>query len=291
MNKENTLTTVNVLGCIDGSRSSASVCDYAAWASLRLKAPLVLLHVLDHSQFPTQSDLSGSIGLGSREQLLAELAELDEKRGKLMREQGRLMLEAATERARADGVAQPFSRQRHGDLVGTLRELESEIRLLVIGRQGKEGDTFGDHVGTHLESVIRTLHRPILVSAGEFRTPRSVMLAFDNSPSTRKGIEMIADSPLFQGLPIHLLLVGADTNDAREALNVAKLRLEKAGHQVVASIRAGDVEPTLLGYEEEHDIDMIVMGAYGHSRIRQFFVGSTTTRILAATKRPLLLLR
>jgi nucleotide-binding universal stress UspA family protein len=33
------------------------------------------------------------------------------------------------------------------------------------------------------------------------------------------------------------------------------------------------------------------MGAYGHSRIRQFFVGSTTTEILARTSRPLLLLR
>lgn len=285
------MTTVNVLGCIDGSSSSTGVCDYAAWASLRLQAPLVLLHVLDHSQFPTQSDLSGNIGLGSREHLLAELAELDEKRGKLMREQGRLMLEAAVARAQGDGVAEPLMRQRHGDLVDTLRELEPETRLLVIGRQGEEGDSVGDHVGSHLESVIRTLHRPILVTAGEFRTPQSVMLAFDNGPSTRKGIEMIADSPLFRDMPIHLLMVGADTNDAREALNQAKAHLQQAGHQVIASIRAGEVERTLLDYQEEHDIDMIVMGAYGHSRIRQFFVGSTTTRILAATRRPLLLLR
>jgi len=36
---------------------------------------------------------------------------------------------------------------------------------------------------------------------------------------------------------------------------------------------------------------MIIMGAYGHSRIRQFFVGSTTTQMLARTTRPLLLLR
>lgn len=285
------MTTANVLACIDGSRSSPAVCDYAAWASMRLSAPLVFLHVLDHSQFPTQSDLSGNIGLGSREHLLQELAELDEKRGKLMREQGRLMLEAAAERAVTDGVVEPVTRQRHGDLVETLADLQGEIRLLVMGRQGEEGDSLGQHVGSHLESVIRTLHKPILVTAGEFRQPRSVMLAFDNGPSTRKGIEMITESPLFQGLPIHLLMVGADTNDAWEALNAAKARLESAGHEVIASIRAGDVEKTLLGYEEEHDIDMIVMGAYGHSRIRQFFVGSTTTSILSSTTRPLLLLR
>jgi len=208
-----------------------------------------------------------------------------------MREQGRLMLDAALERARADGVAEPVSRQRHGDLVETLNELESEIRLLVIGRQGEEGDLIGQHVGSHLESVARTMHRPVLVTAGEFRQPRRIMLAFDNGPSTRKGIEMIAGSPLFVGLPIHLVMVGADTNDARESLNEAKQRLTRAGFEVETVIRAGEVEKVLLDYEQENDIDLIIMGAYGHSRIRQFFVGSTTTQMLARTTRPLLLLR
>lgn len=285
------MTTHTVLACVDGSKSSHAVCDYAAWASLRLDAPLTFLHVLDRSQYPTETDLSGHIGLGSREHLLTELAELDEKRGKLMREQGRLMLEAAVARAKADGVAEPAVRQRHGDLVQTLAEIEPDIRLLVIGREGEEGDSVGGHVGTHLESVIRTMHRPTLVTAGDFRQPSTVMVAFDNGPSTRKGIDMIAASPLFHGLQIHLLMVGADTKDAWASINAAKQTLENTGHQVQASIRAGDVEDVLLGYEEEHDIDLIVMGAYGHSRIRQFFVGSTTTKILTRTQRPLLLLR
>lgn len=285
------MTRVNVVACIDGSRSTEAVCDYAAWASKQLQAPLVLLHVLELSHYPGQRNLSGNIGLGSREALLQELSDLDEKRARLMREEGRLMLDAAEERARADGIAEPVTRQRHGDLVQTLNELEEEIRLLVIGRQGEEGDSIGQHVGSHLESVVRTMHRPVLVTAGAFRQPRSVMLAFDNGPSTRKGVDMIAESPLFKGLPIHLLMVGADTNDAWGGLNAAKAKLEAAGFEVIASIRAGNVEEVLLAYEEELDIDMIVMGAYGHSRIRQFFVGSTTTEIMARTCRPLLLLR
>lgn len=285
------MTNQNVVACIDGSRSTAAVCDYAAWASTTLAAPLVLLHVLEESRYAIHSDLSGNIGLGSREYLLRELAELDEKRARLLREQGRLMLGAALERARAAGVAEPVSRQRHGELVATLNELEEEIRLLVIGRQGADGDSLGQHVGSHVESVARTMHRPVLVVAGEYRPPRSVMLAFDNGPSTRKGIEMIAESPLFRGLPIHLVTVGADTGDTRESLEQAQARLERAGFEVYTCIRAGEVEKTLLGYEQEQDIDLIVMGAYGHSRIRQFFLGSTTAQILARTSRPLLLLR
>ena len=36
---------------------------------------------------------------------------------------------------------------------------------------------------------------------------------------------------------------------------------------------------------------MMVMGAYGHSKIRQFLVGSTTTAMIEASKTPLLILR
>lgn len=146
-------------------------------------------------------------------------------------------------------------------------------------------------MGTHLESMIRTVHRPLLVTTGQFRIPRSVMLAFDNGPSTRKGLDMIAEGALFKGLTIHIVMVGPDTQDAWDAVRHAKSRLEDAGFDAQAAIRSGEVEDTLLAYEEEHDVDMIVMGAYGHSRIRQFFVGSTTTDMLSRTKRPLLLVR
>ncbi|HDY97555.1 MAG TPA: universal stress protein [Pseudomonas sabulinigri] len=280
-----------VVACIDGSGAAVTVCDYAAWASQRLQAPLELLHVLDHSQSPAHSDLSGNIGLGSREHLLVELAELDEKRGRLLREQGKSLLEAAARRVRTDGVESPLTRQRHGELVDTLRELEGEIRLLVMGRQGEVSDSLARHVGSHLENVIRTLHRPILVTTGEFSLPRSLMLAFDNSPSTRKGLELLAESPLFAGLSIHLLMVGSDNEDARNALNAAQQHLQQAGLQVTTALRDGEVESVLLAYQRDENIDLIVMGAYGHSRIRQFLVGSTTTGMLRNTQCPLLLLR
>lgn len=285
------MTNLNVFACIDGSRSANAVCDYAAWASLQLAAPLTLMHVLDQPHATQAIDLSGNIGLGSREQLLTELAELDARRAKLMREQGKLILEAVVERARAAGVAEPQSRQRHGSLPDTLLELEAEIRLLVIGRQGEEGDSLGSHVGSQLESVIRTMHRPILVTAGDFRKPASAMLAFDNSATTRKGVDMLAESPLFKDMPIHLVMVGPNTNDSREPMDAAKQRLEGAGFEVHCAIRAGEVEEVLLDYQTQHGIDMQVMGAYGHSRIRQFFVGSTTTHILQKATGPLLLLR
>ncbi|MEH6565051.1 MAG: universal stress protein [Halopseudomonas sp.] len=280
-----------VMACIDGSGAAIAVCDYAAWASQRLQAPLELLHVLDQGHAPAHADLSGSIGLGSREHLLVELAELDEQRGRLLREQGKVMLEAAAQRVRAAGSVGPVTRQRHGELVDTLRELQDEIRLLVMGRQGEVSDSLARHVGSHLESVIRTLHNPILVTTGEFSAPRNLMLAYDNSPSTRKGLDMLAQSPLFAGLPIHLLMVGSDSSENLAALQEGQQKLQQAGFSVTTALRTGEVEATLLAYQREANIDLIVMGAYGHSRIRQFLVGSTTTGMLRNTQCPLLLLR
>lgn len=281
----------HVLACIDGSVSAAAVCDYATWACQRLAAPLTFLHVLDRQQYPGASDLSGSIGLGSREHLLDELAALDEQRGRIALEHGRLLLEAAQQRATAAGVIAPAIRQRHGNLVETLQDLEDDIRLLVIGRQGEAGGTASRHIGSQLESVVRTMRRPILVTSGSFLAPASLMLAFDDSATTRKGVEMVANSPLFSGLPIHLVMVGAATKDAAAQLRWAADVLEGTGFPVTTAIRAGEVEAALHAYQDEHGLDLLIMGAYGHSRIRQFLVGSTTTNMLRTTGTPLLLLR
>jgi nucleotide-binding universal stress UspA family protein len=277
-----------VIACIDGvGERAAGICDAASWASLRLDAPLKLLHVLDRNQYPAGQDLSGSIGLGSREALLEELAALDEQRGKLAREQGRLMLDAARERAREDGVSEPQVLQRHGDLVETLAELEQDTRLLVFGR----GGTATHPLGHQVEAVIRALHRPMLVLPGDFTAPTRFLIAYDGSPTARKAVDMVCASPLLQGLPCDLLLIGPSTHDVQLELTRAAEKLEHTGFEVRAEILAGDVEERLLGAVDARGAGMLVMGAYGHSRIRQMLVGSTTTNLLRRTRVPLLLLR
>ena len=280
-----------VMAAIDGSRFSEGVCDAAAWASLALGAPLTFLHVNDNHAAPEERNLSGNLRAGARERLLEELSLLDEQRAKVAQEQGRLMLQAAKERAIEDGVAEPGTRQRNGTLVETLEELQNDMRLLVIGKRGEGAEHDGDHLGSNLERVVRTLHRPILMVPDAFKTPERVVLAFDGSKTTRKGVEMMAKSPLFAGIPVHVVIVGAETGDNRSQLDWALKTLRDAGHEAKGAIRAGEVEATLRAYKEERDIDMLVMGAYGHSRIRHLLVGSTTTEMLRRASVPILLLR
>ena len=283
--------TDQVMAAIDGSHFSTGVCDYAAWASQALAAPLTFLHVVDNHPQVAETDLTGNIGLGSREHLLEELSSLDEQRARLAQERGREMLEAAKARAVEDGVTDPASRQRNGELVETLSELENDIRLLVIGKRGEAAHQAPEHLGSNLERVVRSLHRPILMVPEAFRPPRRVMIAFDGSKTTRKGVEMIAQSPLFEGIDCHVVMVGADVADLRSQLDWALTTLSEAGLSAHGEICAGEVEASLRNYAEEHDIDMLVMGAYGHSRVRHLLLGSTTTTMLRRASLPVLLLR
>lgn len=282
---------LRVVACIDGSRAAPAVCDYAAWASRHMETPLMLLHVLDEERYPAEPDLAGNIGLGSREQLLDELAQLDRKRAKLALEQGHHMLDEAETRVKSAGAEEAVKRQRHGNLTESLVALEKETRLFVMGLHGESSSDRDIHIGSQLETVIRSVHRSILLVPDDYSEPKSAMLAFDGSPTAFRGVELIAQSPVLKGMPLHLVMVGPDTADRWEQLKKAEQMLSGLGVDITLAIRAGDVEPALHAYQEEHDIDILVMGAYGHSRIRQFLVGSTTTTMLKTAKKPLVIIR
>jgi nucleotide-binding universal stress UspA family protein len=281
-----------VFACVDGSRVTESVCDAAVWVAKRVETPLTMLHALEHDSAPMTGDLSGSIGLGAREDLLAEMIELESQKAALQLKQGKLVLEAVSSRAEQQGIRQINSIQRHGLLTETLSDLEEQIRVLVIGRQGEAHEVFSNAIGSHIESVIRTLHRPVLVVAEGWRVPATFMLAYDGSETANKALQMVADSPLLQGLNCHLVAVKTQSVSAIEsALAEASSRLTEGGFTVTTAMLEGTVVDRLISYQAEQSIDLTIMGAYGHSRIRQFFVGSQTTKMLGQSQTPLLLLR
>jgi nucleotide-binding universal stress UspA family protein len=279
-----------IVACIDDSASAAAVCDWAAWTSLKLQAPLTLLHVLDRTDRLTEQDLSGNIGLGTRESLLEQLTLLDEQRGKLALEQGKQMLEAARARVEKSGVNAPKTLQRHANLVETLSEIEDEIRLLIVGRQGKKSESTLAQIGSQLESVIRALHCPILVSLATFKVPQKIMIAFDGSPTAFKMMTQLVKYPqLFDGIECHVVMAGGDSDTP---LQEAKAFLLKEGHECITAQRPGEaMDAALKNYIKENAIDLMIMGAYGNSPIRRFILGSNTTRMLHQTMVPLLLLR
>lgn len=285
-------TENKVLACVDQSHFADYVADYAAWAANRLAAPLEFLHVIDHHpEISTGEDHSGAIGIDAKENLLTKLSDEDAIRSRNAREKGRLFLNRLRERAIAAGVEAPDVRQRHGALDDTLVEQEPGVRLFVLGRRGESAETTQRDLGRNVERVVRALHKPILTVTAGFREPRRIMIAFDGGIVTRKGVELVAASPLFRGLPVHLLMSGKNTPDAAKQLDWAKTTLETAGFSAPASMIPGDSESIIAKAVKEQDIDLLVMGAYAHSALRSLLLGSKTTDILRSAMIPTLLIR
>ncbi|MDH5434958.1 MAG: universal stress protein [Gammaproteobacteria bacterium] len=276
-----------VFACIDGSSVSDSVCDYASWIANKVKAPLTLLHTIEQSIEPAVSDFSGAIGLGSQQELLAELTEVEQNRNRLLIEKGRLMLNQAKERIGQSGIEQFEVMQRHGGLTESLIEFENKTRVVVMGIRGEAHEQQAG-VGQQLETVIRSLHKPILVVNKAFKQPKKVMLAYDGSVSCIKALNMVAASPLFQGLPCHIVHVG---ENAQAMLEEAANILQAVGIDVTTALVDGKIEENLVQYQADHDIDLMLMGAFSHHRLRDILLGSFTAKMLAATQKPLLLLR
>lgn len=280
-----------ILACVDGSKISESVCDYGAWLSKGVQGPLKLLYTIDHHPETAQDmDLSGSLGVDSRDQLLEEITTNEHTRSKLRLKEGKSILQTAKERVVQDGIENPIICLQHGSLVESLVELKQELRILVIGARGKVHENQQGKIGAKLQSIIRSVYGHILVAYQPFKAPERVMIAYDGSKNCDHAIDMIAQSPLYKGLICHLVCVGKKNISAR--LEVAAEKLKSAGWtDIVIADLQGAPEDELCSYQINKNIDMTIMGAFSHTRLRDLIVGSFTTKMLLNTNTPLLLLR
>ncbi len=280
------------IALVDGSVYSKSVCDHAAWIAKRTGSPIEILHVLGRRETATApSDLSGSIALGARSTLLAELSALDEQRAKLAQKRGRAILEDAKAAVEASGITDVATRLRLGDIVETIAEIEADADMAVIGKRGEGADFAKLHLGSNLERIARSSRKPIFVASRAFKPIESFLIAFDGGASSMKAVDHVARSRLFEGLSCRILMVAQDTPEAQKRLQDAGSILQAGGYSVRADIMAGQPDAVIARTVETEGIDLLIMGAYGHSRIRNLVIGSTTTEMIRSCKVPVVLFR
>jgi nucleotide-binding universal stress UspA family protein len=282
----------NILACTDGSIYATSVYNHTAWAAAKMSASVHVLHMLNpHHEDPVKADFSGSIGLGTKSALLAEIVELEAARAKVARKYGEAILQDATAQLHAAGVQAIEADQKHGRLSDLIDNYECDADLVVIGKRGNHANFAAGHIGHNLERVVRSCEHPVLVASREFTKMDSFVLAFDGGNSSKKAVEYAASNPLLKGMKCHLLSIGKGNAKLEAALNEAKQTLSNAGFDVSAEIREGEPDKVIGEAVAEDHIDLLVMGAYGHSHIRHLIVGSTTTAMIRTVKIPVLLFR
>ncbi|UKV14742.1 universal stress protein [Thalassospiraceae bacterium SW-3-3] len=282
----------HLIALIDGSGYSQSVRDLTCWVAERTAASVELMHVLGRRGVGSEpTDLSGNLKLGARTALLQELADLDEQKAKLELKRGRLLLEEAKSGLEETGLSSVSTKLRHGDLIDAIGEFEGDADLIVIGKRGEAADFAKLHLGSNLERVVRSATKPVLVASRAFKPISKFLIAFDGGESAMKAVRHIAGGKLFTGLPCVLLCVGKPTDSLQEKLDDAAALLRKAGYEVEASFEAGEPEDVIKNRIESDNIDLLVMGAYGHSRIRNLIIGSTTTEMVRSCQVPVMMFR
>lgn len=281
-----------ILTCTDGSIYAPSIYQHAAWAATHLSTGIEVLHVIEHhrEQSPT-TDLSGAIGFDASAELTEELTKLEEAQGRVARLKGKAIIEDARQQLAALGVSNVSLKQRHGDFLETLEELEPHAELVVVGKRGEHAGATQSPLGSNLEELVRISIRPVLVAARAFRPIKRFLIAFDNSASARKVVSYVAASPLLKGLECHVVMVGRADTAHQTALQAARDQLAGSGFAVSEKLRPGSAANVITDMVKELEIDLLAMGAYGHSHIREFIVGSTTTKMVRSCAVPVLMFR
>ena len=279
-----------ILLCSDGSAHSQVCCEYGSWILSQLEdAEVDVLYVSDLRQYemPLMADLGGSLGVQPYQSIISQLEEIEDTKADALLGAAKAIFEKA---GQGDRIK---THHTTGLLVDSLREFEAPYDLILLGKRGLNSESAPEHIGSTVERVVRASHKPCMVTPREFHSMSKVALAFDGGESCYKALQYVCDTKLFQGLEIHVITVPDEKGEdfALKHLREAEDKLVDAGITPVCQMLPGLTEDAITNYVEESSISMLLMGAYGHSRIRQLLIGSTTTEMIRRCHIPLVLFR
>ena len=276
-----------VLCCVDGKNYSQSACDYAVMISNNMKLPLKILNVIEHSSKSDILDLSGNIKLGEKDDILEKLTNEESIKSKQIIKEGKDLLLALKEKALITAEQDVILMQAHGDILDNILELQDEIFILIIGIKSHDKNKIGENV----KDIIRELNKPILLVNSEFITPKKILIAYNGSEESKKILTTAVRNPIFKDVTRDIVNINDDKLFSEKILDEAKKIYAKSEIDIKTSVLSGDAKTEILTYMYENDCDILAMGAFGHSRIKEFIFGSFTSEIIAQSKKPILFYR
>jgi nucleotide-binding universal stress UspA family protein len=119
-----------------------------------------------------------------------------------------------------------------------------------------------------------------------------VMVCWDGS---RPAARAIGDAvPLFERAKAIEIVVVTSERDKSGEITGANMKRHLARHGINVEIKriaagSADVQTAILAHAADSGADFIVMGGYGHSRLREFILGGVTRSILKSMPVPVLM--
>ena len=271
----------------DGSDNASEAGRYAIDLARILKARLAACHILDTRTLegPLMADISGWLGAQPFGGQVVQFR-------RLLEERGQAILEALAREAEAAGVDLK-TKLCTGHPARTILDEEAHAELILLGQRGEHAEQTGEMIGSTVERVIRHSLKPCLVVPSRSRSVRRILAAFDGSDVSSKALHEAIELALALAVPLVLLTV-AEENGRERARAIVEdgMQLVRAHEGVAAQLVVeGRPDQVILTKAEEIGCDLIVVGAYGHSRIREMILGSTTQNLVARSHCPVLLVR
>jgi nucleotide-binding universal stress UspA family protein len=234
---------------------------------------------------PLMADISGWLGAQPYGDQLQSFREL-------MEQKGQAVIEALAKRCESQGV-KIETNLKMGHPSNVIIEEEGRVELLVLGRRGVHAEWIGDMMGSVSERVLRSTTTPCIITPDTFKPISKILAAYDGSGHAGQALQQAIElTKALKGELIILTVADDIEREQAEQLSVNGLKMAKAHDCTAVNLVAeGRAEETILEVAEEQECDLIVVGAYGHNRIREMIIGSTSHHIIAGSNLPVMLVR
>ncbi|HHE65076.1 MAG TPA: universal stress protein [Bacteroidetes bacterium] len=178
----------------------------------------------------------------------------------------------------------------NGNPVEIICDKSKLVDLVIMGARGEFEKWSDKMLGATLEATTRLNIKPIFITQRSYREINKILIAYDGSENASKALTYGAYFASQLNTPLTVLNVGHSEEDARSILSEA---LEYLSVYDIPSIQdkyvEGEPSEKIVENAKSLKADLIVMGSYGHSRIREAILGSTTVQVMRKSPVPILM--
>ena len=275
----------NILIPLDGSEHSRAALDYAMWIAEKFDGMLIGQHIIDSISIEGTffHDISGSLGFEPYLDFSTKMREVLEERGKVI-------LDEFRERCRSKSIRQQTFLDM-GLIANEICERSKIADLVVIGHRGVNEEFSTGLLGTTAESITRKCPRPVFVSTKQFSPVEKPLLAYDGSQRASAAMESAAEFCTVLKLPLTVLIVAKEEKSGEQVEQQARSYLNSYSISTEFHVDRGYPEQKIIDYLTKFGYDLLFIGAYGHRRIIEMVLGSTTEYVLRKSPCPVFLNR
>ncbi len=168
--------------------------------------------------------------------------------------------------------------------------------LVVIGQSPSDADA-PRHAVAFSDYVLLNCPRPLMIIPSAWQSPRigqRILIAWNASMAAARAVAS-AIPLLRRASQVELVVFnpGREAPDVHGAEPGADIALYLARHAVHVNVRRqstdADIGLAMMRCADDCDADLIVMGAYGHSRFRELMLGGVTRTVMRSMTVPVLL--